>query len=76
MLNDDKTEFLLLGTKQQLAVGLWLKRRIAAVTGTCIFGDSATFINKDRRIYLEIFSLCLGIFDSKVKPRVGKFGCI
>ena len=31
MLNDDKTEFLLLGTKQQLAVGLWLKRRIAAV---------------------------------------------
>ena len=56
MLNDDKTEFLLLGTKQQLAVGLWLKCRIAAVTGTCIFGDSATFINKDRRILLgDIF---------------------
>ena len=58
MLNDDKTEFLLLGTKQQrqLAVGLWLKRRIAAVTGTCIFGDSATFINKDGRILLgDIF---------------------
>ena len=56
MLNDDKTEFLLLGTKQQLAVGLWLKRRIAAVTATCIFGDSATFITKNRRILLgDIF---------------------
>ena len=30
--------------------GLWLKRIIAAVTGTCIFGDSETFINKDFRV--------------------------
>ena len=31
----------------------WLKRIIAAVTGTCIFGDAATFINKDCRVLLE-----------------------
>ena len=32
---------------------LWLKRIVAAVTGTCIFGDAATFIvfiNKDCRV--------------------------
>ena len=28
----------------------WLKRITEAVTGTCIFGDAATFINKDCRI--------------------------
>ena len=32
--------------------GLWLKRIIAAVTGTCIFGDAATFI-KDCRVLLR-----------------------
>ena len=35
-----------------------LKRLIAVVTGACIFGDAATFINKDCRVYLEIFLLC------------------
>ena len=30
--------------------GLRLKRRIAAVTGTCIFSDAATLINKDYRV--------------------------
>ena len=29
---------------------LWFKHIIAAVTGTCIFGDAATFINKDWRV--------------------------
>ena len=34
----------------------WLKRIIAAVTGTCIFGDAATFINKDCRVlFRDIF---------------------
>ena len=28
----------------------WLKRITEAVTGTCIFGDAATFINKDCRV--------------------------
>ena len=28
----------------------WLKRIIAAVTGTCIFGDAAMFINEDCRV--------------------------
>ena len=28
----------------------WLKRIIAALTGTCIFGDAVTFINKDCRV--------------------------
>ena len=28
----------------------WLKHIIADVTGTCIFGDAATFINKDCRV--------------------------
>ena len=28
----------------------WLKRIIAALKGTCIFGDAATFINKDCRV--------------------------
>ena len=28
----------------------WLKRIIAALKGTCIFGDPATFINKDCRV--------------------------
>ena len=33
----------------------WLKRIIAAVTGTCIFGDAVTFINKLIAVfYLEI----------------------
>ena len=30
--------------------GVWLKLIIAAVTGTCVFGDAATFINKYCRI--------------------------
>ena len=38
----------------------WLKRIIAALTGTCIFGDAVTFINKKiAESYLEIFLLCL-----------------
>ena len=28
----------------------WLKRIIAALTGTCIFGDAVKFINKDSRV--------------------------
>ena len=28
----------------------WLRRIIAALTGTCIFGDAVTFINKDCRV--------------------------
>ena len=28
----------------------WLKRIIVALTGTCIFGDAVTFINKDCRV--------------------------
>ena len=28
----------------------WLKRMIAALTGTCIFGDAVKFINKDCRV--------------------------
>ena len=28
----------------------WLKRIIAALTGTCIFGDAVTFITKDCRL--------------------------
>ena len=30
--------------------GVWLKLIIAAITGTCVFGDAATFINKYCRI--------------------------
>ena len=34
----------------------WLKRIIAALTGTCIFGDAVTFIKKDCRVLLgDIF---------------------
>ena len=34
----------------------WLKHIIADVTGTCIFGDAATFINKDCRVlFRDIF---------------------
>ena len=35
--------------------GLWLKRIIAAVTGTCIFGDAATFIKDCRVLFGDIF---------------------
>ena len=36
--------------------GLWLKRIIAPETGTCIFGDASTFLNKDCRvIFGDIF---------------------
>ena len=45
---------------------IWLKRIIAAVTGTCSFGDAATFIKDCRVLFGDIF----------VQPRVGKFGCI
>ena len=34
---------------------LWLKRIIAAVTGTCIFGDAATFIEDCRVLFGDIF---------------------
>ena len=33
----------------------WLKRIIAAVTGTCIFGDAATFIKDCRVLFGDIF---------------------
>ena len=34
----------------------WLKRIIAALTGTCIFGDAVMFINKDCRVLVgDIF---------------------
>ena len=35
--------------------GLWLKRIIAAVTGTCIFDDAATFIKDCRVLFGDIF---------------------
>ena len=54
----------------------WLKRIIAALTGTCIFGDAVKFINKDSRVLFgDIFiGSRLGI-DINVQPGVGKFGC-
>ena len=59
----------------------WLKRIIAAVTRTCIFGDAATFINKAelqsfiwRYFYCAFLGSSLGM-DSNVQPGVGKFGC-
>ena len=34
----------------------WLKRIIAVLTGTCIFGDAVTFIDKDCRVlFKDIF---------------------
>ena len=60
--------------------GLWLKRIIAAVIGTCIFGDAATFI-KDCRVLLgDIFILpflgsALGL-TAMCSLGWGKFGCI
>ena len=33
----------------------WLKRIIAALTGTCIFGDAATFIKDCRVLFGDIF---------------------
>ena len=59
----------------------WLKRIIAAVTGTYIFCDAATFINKDCRVLFgDIFIVpflgpALGWTAINVQPRVGKFGC-
>ena len=54
--------------------------RAAAVTGTCIFSDATTFINKDCRVLFGDISIVplssLGIFDSNVQPGVGKFGSI
>ena len=35
--------------------GLWLKGIIAAVTGACIFGDTATFIRDCRVLFGDIF---------------------
>ena len=36
----------------------WLKRIISALTGTCIFGDAVTFINKDCRVLFgDIFTV-------------------
>ena len=37
----------------------WLKRITEAVTGTCIFGDAATFINKDCRVLFGDILWCL-----------------
>ena len=34
---------------------IWLKGIIAAVTGTCIFGDAATFIKDCRVLFGDIF---------------------
>ena len=34
---------------------IWLKRIIAAVTGTCIFGDSTTFIKDCRVLFGDMF---------------------
>ena len=34
---------------------IWLKRIIAAVTGTCIFGDAETFIKDCRVLFGDIF---------------------
>ena len=33
----------------------WLKRIIAALTGTCIFGDAVTFITRDCRVLFGDF---------------------
>ena len=50
------------------------------MTGTCIFSDATTFINKDCRVLFGDISIVplssLGIFDSNVQPGVGKFGSI
>ena len=59
----------------------WLKHIIADVTGTCIFGDAATFINKDCRVLSrDIFIVpFLGPalrYYWYVQPGVGEFGCI
>ena len=35
----------------------WLKGITAAVTGTCIFGDATTFVNKDCRVLFEDISI-------------------
>ena len=35
----------------------WFKGIIAAVTGTCVFGDAATFINKDYRVLFRDISI-------------------
>ena len=52
---------------------------IAAVTGTCIFGDAGNVKRLQsfiwRYFYCAFLGLCLGI-DSNVQPSVGKFGCI
>ena len=70
-LNLQNVDFLLKGFCILHSVdGLWLKGIIAAVTGTCIFGDAATFINKDCRvlfgcfIYCAFLGFCLRIFDT------------
>ena len=34
---------------------IWLKRIIAAVTGTCIFGDATTFIKDCRVLFGDMF---------------------
>ena len=53
----------------------WLKRIIAAVIRTCIFGDAATFKNEDCRVLFgDILGPSLGM-DSNVQLGVGKFGC-
>ena len=55
----------------------WLKRIIA--TGICIFGDAATFKEKDCGVLFGLryfycpFGSSRALFDSKVQPGVGKF---
>jgi len=55
--------------------GLWFKHVIAAVTGTCIFGDAAPFIKDCRVLFGDIFIVPF-LGSANVQPGVGKFGCI
>ena len=61
----------------------WFKGITAAVTGSCIFGDATTFINKDCRVLFGDISIVplLGpaleyLTAMHVQPGVGTFGCI
>ena len=61
----------------------WFKGITAALTGSCIFGDATTFINKDCRVLFGDISIvpllgpALGYLTAMhVQPGVGKFGCI
>ena len=61
--------------------GWLLKRIIVPVTGTCIFGDAATFINKDFRVLIgDIFIVpflgsALGYLVAMCGPEWEKCGC-